>query len=190
MTQPTRPVAPPLGPPAPPGTPDLPPWRRAAEPAPAAEGPDWLDQLWDATTKDFTPTPQPEPDPDDDTHDEPDHTPPPPPWFTPQPAYWPTPPALPKPSLSDGTKRFLSNVGAGAAGYAVGLTPTLGSLIAECGQTYSISAALILGGGICGIAAFWDRRTRHWYRPLAWAARIPLASAITALALYAPAAHP
>jgi hypothetical protein len=34
----------------------------------------------------------------------------------------------------------------------------------------------------------WDRRTRHWWPGLAWAARIPLATAITALALWAPAA--
>jgi hypothetical protein len=39
------------------------------------------------------------------------------------------------------------------------------------------------------IAHVWDRRTRHWWPGIAWAARIPLATALLALALWAPAAH-
>jgi hypothetical protein len=34
----------------------------------------------------------------------------------------------------------------------------------------------------------WDRRTRHWWPGIAWAARIPLATAVLAVALWAPAA--
>lgn len=163
---------------------------------PADDKGDWLDRLW--ADEDLAPaapaTPQPEAGDQEDT-DNPELSKDDPeaaksPWFTPQPGYWPSLPDMPKPSLSDGAKRFLFNVGAGATGWAFGLTPTLGDRIADCGRDYSISAALVLGGGICfGIAAFWDRRTRHWYWPLAWFARIPLASAITALALYAPASQ-
>lgn len=161
---------------------------------PADDDGDWLDRLWAdedlAPSAPAAPEPQAEQLEDDNpelSKDEPTERPP---WFTPQAGYWPSLPEMPKPSLSDGAKRFLFNVGAGAAGYAFGLTPTLGGWIADCGRDYSISAALVLGGGIAfGIAAFWDRRTRHWYGPLAWFARIPLASAVTALALYAPASQ-
>ncbi|MFD3511216.1 hypothetical protein [Nocardia sp. NPDC058666] len=155
-------------------------------------GDDWFDRLY--ADADLAPAAQaaPEQDPEGDNPElskddsEPTGTP----WFTPQAGYWPTLPDMPKPSLSDGAKKFLFNVGAGAAGWAFGLTPTFGGWIAACGRDYSISAALVLGGGIClGIAAFWDSRTRHWCRPLAWFARIPLASAVTALALYAPASQ-
>lgn len=114
-------------------------------------------------------------------------------WFVRKTGYWPTPtlPNVPaRPALSDGTKRLLYNASAAGAGYYLGLTPTIGDLIESCGQETSIGGALVLGAGIClGIAVMWDSRTRHWYRPLAWAARIPLASALTALALYAPASQ-
>jgi hypothetical protein len=115
-------------------------------------------------------------------------------WFVSQAGYWPSPslPALPaRPALSEGTKRLLYNVAAAGAGWYVGLGPTIGGWIESCGRETSIGGALVLGGGIClGIAVFWDRRTRHWQpAPLAWLARIPLASALTALALYAPASQ-
>lgn len=96
----------------------------------------------------------------------------------------------PKQALSAGTRRLLANAGAAGAGYVLGLTPMFGTWIEECGRTTSIGGALFLGGSMClAIGHFWDRRTRHWYPGLAWAARIPLASAITALALYAPASQ-
>ncbi|MFD5552039.1 hypothetical protein ACFWJQ_35560 [Streptomyces goshikiensis] len=160
-------------------------------------GGDWLDRLWaDEDLAPGTPAPEAEAEaeetePGDDAEPQPQPQPQQP-WFTPQAGYWPTPklPSLPKAALSDGTKRLLYNVGAAGAGWAFGLVPTIGGWIAACGRDYSISAALVLGGGIClGVAAFWDRRTRHWYRPLAWVARIPLAAAVTALALYAPASQ-
>ncbi|MFE3907211.1 hypothetical protein ACFXPY_45095 [Streptomyces sp. NPDC059153] len=111
--------------------------------------------------------------------------------FYPQPQYWPeVTKTVPKPALSAGTRRLLYNVSAGAAGWFLGLTPQISVAIETCGVATSIGGALVLGGGIClATAAFWDRRTRHWYQPLAWAARIPLMSAITALALYAPASQ-
>ncbi|MEU5431018.1 hypothetical protein AB0H73_36190 [Streptomyces olivoreticuli] len=111
-------------------------------------------------------------------------------WFATQPGYWPTVPDVPRPALSEGTKRLLYNVSAAGAGWFFGLTPAIGSAIEDCGTSTSIGGALFLGAGIClATAAIWDRRTRHWYRPLAWIARIPLMSAITALALYAPASQ-
>ncbi|TGG77866.1 hypothetical protein D8771_26575 [Streptomyces albus] len=120
-------------------------------------------------------------------------------WLRPAESYYPRPrnplsPTAdgepPKRALSAGTLRLLANAGAAGAGYFLGLAPTFGAWIEECGETTSIGGALFLGGSIClAIGHFWDRRTRHWYPGLAWAARIPLASAITALALYEPASQ-
>lgn len=114
-------------------------------------------------------------------------------WLIPQAGYWPQPtlPSLPaRPALSDGTKWLLYNAAAAGAGWYMGIGPAIGGWIESCGRETSIGGALALGGGIClGIAAMWDSRTRHWYRPLAWLARIPLASALAALALYAPASQ-
>ncbi|KAK1176704.1 hypothetical protein B7755_052160 [Streptomyces sp. NBS 14/10] len=115
-------------------------------------------------------------------------------WLVPQPGYYPRPAWVDtategrtRPALSEGTRRLLSNAGAAGAGWLLGLEPAMGDAIAECGRETSISGALVLGGGMCLlIAHVWDRRTRHWWWLLALLARIPLASAITALALYAP----
>ncbi|TXS78678.1 hypothetical protein [Streptomyces sp. sk2.1] len=95
-----------------------------------------------------------------------------------------------KPALSPGTLRLLANAGAAGVGYWLGLVPLIGHAIEDCGRTTSIGGALTLGGGlVLFIAHVWDRKTRHWNLLLAWGARIPLASAITALALYAPASQ-
>ncbi|MFE7105617.1 hypothetical protein ACFU98_10670 [Streptomyces sp. NPDC057575] len=95
-----------------------------------------------------------------------------------------------KPALSPGTLRLLANAGAVGAGYWLGLVPLLSRAIEECGRMTSIGGALVLGGGVVlFIAHVWDRKTRHWHPITAWVARIPLASAITALALYAPASQ-
>ncbi|MCX5431877.1 hypothetical protein OHU11_29960 [Streptomyces sp. NBC_00257] len=95
-----------------------------------------------------------------------------------------------KPALSPGTLRLLANAGAAGAGYRLGLVPLIGHAIEECGRTTSIGGALTLGGGVVLVVAHvWDRKTRHWHPITAWVARIPLASAITALALYAPASQ-
>ncbi|MEU3137578.1 hypothetical protein ABZ691_33035 [Streptomyces sp. NPDC006854] len=120
-------------------------------------------------------------------------------WLRPAESYYPRPrnplsPTAdgqpPKRAVSAATLRLLANAGAAGAGYVLGLAPMFGTWIEECGRTTSIGGALFLGGSMClAIGHFWDRRTRHWYPGLAWAARIPLASAITALALYAPASQ-
>lgn len=123
-------------------------------------------------------------------------------WLRPSKKYYPSlrnplSPAAPeegqeaaKPALSAGTLRLLVNAGAAGAGYLLGLVPMFGSWIEECGETTSIGGALVLGGSITFVLThFWDRHTRHWHPVLAWVARIPLASVITALALYAPASQ-
>lgn len=133
-------------------------------------------------------------------HDEPEGTAEPedrPRAFEPQPDYWPRPhmPAAvhttrerAEAAISVGTRRLLYNASAAGAGWGLGLYDQLASLIADCGAT-SIGGALVLGGGATAlIAHVWDRRTRHWWPGIAWAARIPLATAICALALWAPAA--
>ncbi len=118
--------------------------------------------------------------------------------FAPQPDYWPRPhvPAVvhrsrerAEAAISPGTRRLLYNASAAGAGWGLGLYDQLAHALADCGTHYSISGALTLGTGTCLlIAHLWDRRTRHWWPGIAWAARIPLATALTALALWAPAA--
>lgn len=119
------------------------------------------------------------------------------PWMQPHPGYYQSVqravvaqllPSSAKPALSAGTRRLLYSASAAGAGYLLGLEPLLADVIAECGREASIGAALVIGLAVTGlIAHLWDRRTRHWWWGLAWAARIPLASAVTALALWAPA---
>lgn len=137
-----------------------------------ARNADWWDDLYA----------EEQPDPPADTR-----------WLQPQPGYYP-PIHIPAPhidktrvALSPKTRAALYNISAAGAGWGLGLEPWLSHLINECGTTQGIAAALVLGAGLClVIAHFWDRRTRHWWVGLAWAARIPLATALTALALYAP----
>jgi hypothetical protein len=120
----------------------------------------------------------------------------PPGWWQPQPGYYPgLPTTLPVPqappvALSPRTRSLLYNAGAAGAGWSLGLYGQFARAVASCGTETSIGGALTLGiGGCFVIAHVWDRRTRHWWTGLAWAARIPLATAVTALALYAPASQ-
>lgn len=118
--------------------------------------------------------------------------------FAPQPDYWPRPhvpaavtriPERATAAISPGTRRLLYNASAAGAGWALGLYQQFAGAIADCGQQTSIGGALVLGvGGSLLIAHVWDRRTRHWWPGIAWCARIPLATAVLALALWAPAA--
>lgn len=118
--------------------------------------------------------------------------------FAPQPDYWPRPhmpatfaavPERAAAAISPGTRRLLYNASAAGAGWALGLYHEFAGALADCGTRYSISGALVLGaGGTALIAHLWDRYTRHWWPGIAWCARIPLATAVLALALWAPAA--
>lgn len=76
---------------------------------------------------------------------------------------------------------------AAAAGYALGLVPLMNGWITNCGNDTSPKSAVILGVVLttaCGVLI--DHSTRNWWGPLPWLCRIPLASAILALCLYAP----
>ncbi|WP_141713807.1 hypothetical protein [Streptomyces sp. AVP053U2] len=117
-------------------------------------------------------------------------------WWTAQPGYYPRPhppawltEAPARIPLSPKTRAALYNASAAGTGWALGLYDPFAGALASCGTDFSISGALVLGtGGCLLIAHLWDRRTRHWWPGLAWAARIPLATAVLALALWAPAA--
>ena len=117
------------------------------------------------------------------------------PVFAPEPGYYPQPhvPAFIDQArdradiaLSTRTRRALYNASAAGAGWALGLYHPFAWAIHDLGKQ-SISGAIVLGtGGSLLIAHLWDRRTRHWWPPLAWCARIPLATAVLALMLWAP----
>ncbi|MFB7440229.1 hypothetical protein ACFC01_18030 [Streptomyces mirabilis] len=150
---------------------------------------DWWDKIYDE--------PEPKADPDNEEPAAEEDTPTGPGRFTPQPDYWPRP-HLPdalthvpaRAALSPKTRAALYNASAAGAGWGLGLYHQVAASIADCGTRYSTSGALTLGIGSCLlIAHVWDRRTRHWQpAALAWAARIPLATTILALALWAPRA--
>ncbi|WP_329215189.1 hypothetical protein OG352_06250 [Streptomyces sp. NBC_01485] len=174
------------------GAPRMPDWWRthttatppAADPAPEPE-PDWWDALYADTDSDSDSFGQDPADRHPDSR------------WAPQPDYWPRPhiPAALTPNpdhvaaaISPKTRAALYNASAAGAGWALGLYGPLAHAIADCG-TYSTGGALTLGlGGCLLIAHVWDRRTRHWWPGIAWVARIPLATAVLALALWAPAA--
>lgn len=118
--------------------------------------------------------------------------------WQPQPGYYPRPhmPAVvtrtrdrADAALSPKTRHALYNISAAGAGWVLGLYQQMATALTDCGTNYSIAGALVLGiGGCLLIAHVWDRRTRNWWPGIAWAARIPLATAMAALALWAPAA--
>lgn len=133
------------------------------------------------------------PEPDEPEQEQPDRPAP----FAPQPDYWPRPhlpaavtriPDQAATAISPRTRKALYNATAAGAGWGLGLYQQFAGAITDCGQQTSFSGALTLGvGGCLLIAHVWDRRTRHWQPALlAWAARIPLATALLALALWAP----
>lgn len=184
------------------GTVRLPDWwstkppRLPSEPSQTeqpAHAPDWWDALYGP---DDQPTPSAEPHAPAPPTGSSEEQVPTPDWWTPKPDYYPRPhtpgfitetPA--RSPLSPKTRAALYNASAAGTGWALGLYDQFADAIASCGTDYSVSGALVLGtGGCLLIAHVWDRRTRHWWPGIAWAARIPLATAIVALALWAPAA--
>jgi hypothetical protein len=79
----------------------------------------------------------------------------------------------------------LYNGTAAGTGWGLGLERYLNSAITSCARETNPVAGIILGLGMAAvIRIFIDSRTRYWWPPLAWFLRIPLASAVLALALY------
>ena len=165
----------------------------AVPPKPSTPARDWLDDILDSNPAPAAPAAETDKDPDQ-AEDEPEDKPR---TFEPQPDYWPRPhlpatlthiPDRAEAAISHGTRRLLYNATAAGAGWGLGLYEQFAHVIADCGTT-SIGAALVVStSSIALIAHVWDRRTRHWWPGIAWCARIPLATAILALALWAPAA--
>lgn len=95
--------------------------------------------------------------------------------------------------LSSRTRNLAYNATAGALGWGCGLGPFMHHAITECGTATHPGAGIALGVGIAAVAAVPDwylRGARNNHHPLgtavAWCARVPLASAVLALALYTP----
>jgi hypothetical protein len=85
--------------------------------------------------------------------------------------------------------QWLLNTGASAtSGWLLGLEPTFAGWITDCGHDNGTLPAVILGVGMVCAGAYINHRARAWWPPLAWVCRIPFATAILALALYAPGA--
>jgi hypothetical protein len=91
--------------------------------------------------------------------------------------------------LAPRTRVLIYNGTAAGIGWGFGLIRLFEGWITDCQHdTGHISAALALGTGLVVAAGtLVDRHTRHWWGPLPWLCRTPLASAVLALALYAPA---
>jgi hypothetical protein len=88
-----------------------------------------------------------------------------------------------------GRTRWTASTAAGAVlGYGLGLQPAMTGWITACAHDQTPTAALVLAAGLIATSGYLAHRTRGWWPPLAWACRIPLATAILATALYAPGA--
>lgn len=83
------------------------------------------------------------------------------------------------------------STGAGAGiGWALGLEHLFGGWITSCGHDTTPGTGLILGLGLLGVCSYAAHATRRYWPPLAWACRIPAATALLALCLYAPGVTP
>ncbi|MFI5755643.1 hypothetical protein [Streptomyces sp. NPDC051569] len=186
-------VGPASAPPPPSYPPDI--------PAPEGSSGDWVDEILARTRPASTPPPpeenvdQEQPEHEAKVELETEEVLAPAGWLQPHPGYYPaiptTLPVLAAPAaLSPKTRLLIYNASAAGAGWGLGLLGLFRRTIAACDADAGAGAALVLGTGACLlIAHVWDRRTRHWWIGLAWAARIPLTTAITALGLYAPGAQ-
>lgn len=152
---------------------------------------DWWQPQQPPPSADTEPT---DTEPDEEEQPDNDDEPSKPPVFAPQPGYYPQPHmpaavdrARGQIALSPRTRKLLYNASAAGTGWALGLYHQFAAAIADCGHQTGTSGGLALGvGGSLLIAHVWDRRTRHWWPPIAWCARIPLATALLALLLWAP----
>jgi hypothetical protein len=87
--------------------------------------------------------------------------------------------------------QWLISTAAGAGiGWAIGLEHLLHGWITDCAHDTTPTSGLILGLGLVAASAGAAYRARGWWPPLAWACRIPAATALLALCLYAPGVAP
>lgn len=83
--------------------------------------------------------------------------------------------------------QWLLSTGAGAGiGWFLGLEHLFAGWIADCARDNSTSTGLIFGVGLVLTCGYASHRTRGCWPPLAWTCRIPFATALLALDLYAP----
>lgn len=85
---------------------------------------------------------------------------------------------------------LLVNGAAAALGWGLGLEQFLSGSIASCAHDTGTTPALILGVGMVAVGGYARHRTRTWWPPLAWVCTIPFATALLAVALYAPGVTP
>ncbi|MER7395471.1 hypothetical protein ABT381_08140 [Streptomyces sp. NPDC000151] len=81
-------------------------------------------------------------------------------------------------------RRLIYNASAAALGWGLHLDDPVQQLVAYVGREFSDTAVLILSAAlVVAVGVLIDHKTRHWWPPLAWICRIPLATTLLALAL-------
>lgn len=184
------------------------------KPAPAAIAPagNWWERLYDDTKGDHAgavpkrrrippirrpaPEPQPEVESDDEDDVEPE-------WEDAAPDDESTPQAVRRSKTRPSRRvqaefaglerrmRWLLSTGASAGiGWVLGLEGLLSGWIVDCGHDNSPGVGVILGIGMVAAGSYANYRTRGWWPPLAWCCRIPAATALLALCIYAPGVTP
>ncbi|NDZ63582.1 hypothetical protein [Streptomyces cyaneofuscatus] len=91
-------------------------------------------------------------------------------------------------------RAVLYNAAAAGAGWWCGLGPWMFQGITHYGQAHDVQRGVWVGAGLALVSLAVEARTHAWRRPdrpvltraAGWAGRIPLATALTALALYGP----
>ncbi|GGO60113.1 hypothetical protein [Streptomyces lasiicapitis] len=93
-------------------------------------------------------------------------------------------------SLAPSARFLIYNGPAAVVGYVSHWPQNIRSLLNECHQeTDNVLAAVIVGVVLCVVVDhFLDRRSRHWWGPLPWLCRIPLASCVLGVLIFAPGA--
>jgi hypothetical protein len=194
--------------------PDAVPPKPTVPPKPAARPRDWLDDLLEAQpepVEEETPQPEPEPEP---AVEEPEAAPaeakPKKPRTKPgrkakrksrrpkpggAQAAWDTRPPSPRQSLTDAWDRVpyrLKWLGyhASAAylGWSTGLVGYATYVTAWIDRTGLVGPQAVFWYGAAAGTVLVYRRTRHWWKPVAWLAAVPVTSTVVGVLLYAP--HP
>ncbi|MEU6115878.1 hypothetical protein ABZ840_15305 [Streptomyces sp. NPDC047117] len=81
-------------------------------------------------------------------------------------------------------RKVLYNVSAAVLGWGLNAVQPLEELIEACGREYGRVGAVVLGGVVVlAVGVLIDHKTRHWWPPLAWMCRIPLATTVLAFLL-------